>query len=301
MTVIEGVNVAAITPRGKQGEADFGATLEVIDFLCQAGIKGIALLGSTGEFSGLSFDERSRLAYLAVKRSRVPVLVGVGHTTLDGAVSLGREAAAAGAAGLLAMPPLFFRYDQDDIREYYLRFADQVGQGVPIYLYNIPFFASELAPATAVELLQTGRFAGIKDSSGQYDYFEQLKALRNRQPFTLLIGNDKIFTRARTDGANGVVSGCACAVPELLLAIDRAVTAGNPEKAARLDAHLAEFITWLDRFPTPVGVRLAAAGRGLKTGPTAVPLSAAKLAAADAFREWLTGWLPGMLQDARDA
>lgn len=300
MKAIEGVNVAAVTPRGKNGDADFGAALEVLDFLCKAGVKGIALLGSTGEFAGLSFDERCRLAYLAVKRSRVPLLVGVGHPALDGAVALAREAGAAGAAGLLVMPPIFFRYDQADIREFYLHFAAQAGGGTPIYLYNIPFFTSELAVETAVELLDTGLFAGIKDSSGSYEYFERLKELRERRPFTLLIGNDRVFTRARTAGADGVVSGCASAVPELLLGIDRAIASGNHGAAARLDGRLAEFIAWLDRFPTPLGVRLAAECRGLKIGPPAVPLSPQRRFAADEFREWFRGWLPGVQREAKD-
>jgi 4-hydroxy-tetrahydrodipicolinate synthase len=298
MSAIEGVNVAAITPRGKHNDADCGAALEVIDFLCKAGVHGIALLGSTGEFAGLSVDERSRLVYLAVKRSRVPVLVGIGHSTLDGAVSMGREAAAAGAAGLLAMPPIFFRYDQDDLREYYLQLAGQVGKEVAIYLYNIPFFASALRAETAVELLATGLFAGIKDSSGGYDYFEQLKKQREISPFTLLVGNDIIFTRARCAGADGVVSGVACAVPELLLGLDRAIASHNSAAVEGLDARLQEFIAWIHRFPTPVGVRAAVEARGLKTGPHANPLPPPKLQLLNEFREWFGGWLKAVQQEA---
>src|ERR1035438_3710462 len=92
--------VDAASHRFVVGEPDIGATLELIDFLCAAGVQGIALLGSTGEFVNLNFDDRVRLVYLAVKRSRVPVLAGVSHSTLDGALALGREASAAGAAGL---------------------------------------------------------------------------------------------------------------------------------------------------------------------------------------------------------
>jgi 4-hydroxy-tetrahydrodipicolinate synthase len=301
MNGVGGINVAAITPRGKKGDADFGAALDLIGFLCEAGVNGIALLGSTGEFTALSADERSRLVFLAVKRSRVPVLVGVGHATLDGAVALGREAASAGAAGLLLMPPYFFRYGQDDIREFFLRFAAQMGSGVPIYLYNIPFFTSELAVTTSVELLQTGLFAGIKDSSGSFEYFERLMEQREQRRFTLLIGNDIIFTRARAAGADGAVSGVACAIPELLLAIDRAVRNGSDGQAARLDARLHEFIDWIERFPAPVIIRAATEMRGLKTGPLALPLPPDKARALDEFREWFGGWLKQVKRETADA
>ena len=155
-----GVIVAAVTPRRKdRREVDVAAALELIDFLCAAGVSGIALLGSTGEFLNLTFDERVRLVYMAAKRSRVPLLAGVSHSSLDGAVELGREAVASGAAGLLLMPPYFFRYGQADIREFYLRFAEQIGAQAKIFLYNIPFFTNELECTTAIELLAGCHFA----------------------------------------------------------------------------------------------------------------------------------------------
>src|SRR5260221_14169256 len=119
-TPIAGSYVAAVTPQRKGGQAEVAAMLELVDLLTAAGVNGIALLGSTGEFLHLTFDDRVRLVQLAVKRSRVPVLVGVGHSTLEGAIELGRDAVSAGAAGLLLMPPYFFRYSQEDIHEFYV-------------------------------------------------------------------------------------------------------------------------------------------------------------------------------------
>jgi 4-hydroxy-tetrahydrodipicolinate synthase len=292
MRPFAGVNVAAVTPHGKRGdEPDIAATLELIDFLCAAGVQGIALLGSTGEFVNLNFDDRVRLAYLAVKRSRVPVLAGVSHTTLDGALALGREAVAAGAAGLLLMPPFFFRYGQPEIAEFYLRFVAEMGQGAPVYLYNIPAFTSAIAPATAARLLSTGQFAGIKDSSGDWDYFVALSRQAEAQAFTLLVGHDAVFARARTAGAHGVVSGLACAVPELLLALDRAIEKHDEPEAARLDARLHEFLERVERFPTPVGIKAALAVRGVKTGPLPLPLARETQNALDEFRDWFRAWL----------
>jgi 4-hydroxy-tetrahydrodipicolinate synthase len=292
-TKIGGIVVAAVTPRRQDGrELDVGASLELIDFLCAAGVQGIALLGSTGEFLNLTFDERSRLTYMAAKRSRVPLLVGVGHSSFDGAVQLGREAAGAGTAGLLLMPPYFFRYNQDDIREFYLRFAAQIGGQTRIFLYNIPFFTNELSSDTAAELLATGQFAGIKDSSGRMEYFERMAATRASVPFTLVVGNDVIFTKARSAGADGVVSGVACAVPELMLGLDRAICAADQAKTVRLEARLQEFIRWLDRMPVPLGVKAATEARGLQVGPPAVPLSAGTQRVLEEFKEWFRGWLP---------
>ena len=297
---ISGIYVACVTPhRQADGyEADVGALLEMLDFLAGAGVNGVALLGSTGEFLHLTFDDRVRLVQLAVKRSRVPVLVGVGHSTLDAAIELGREAVSAGAAGLLLMPPYFFRYSQEDIHEFYVQFAAAVGPPARIFLYNVPFFTNEIAIETATSLLATGQFAGIKDSSGQYTYFERLHAVSKEKPFTLLVGNDRIYTRARQAGAHGVVSGVACAVPELLVALDRAIRKNLAADVERLDARLHEFIAWHDRFPTPVAIKTAVRERGFKVGPLAMPLAPPSQKCLDEFREWFKGWLPAVRREA---
>lgn len=293
MKPIGGVNVAALTPHRREGHSpDLGAALELIDFLCDAGAEGIALLGSTGEFLHLPVEERIRLIYMAVKRCRVPVIAGVSHSTLDGALQLGREATAAGAAYLLLMPPYFFRYGQAEVREFFLEFARKVGRSAPILLYNIPFFTTPIAFETAAELLATGQFAGIKDSSGDYDNFARLHALPNRSEFALMVGNDVVFARARQAGADGVVSGVASALPELMVGLDRAIRAGDPNRIAVLSGRLDEFIRWAELFPAPTAVKMAAGARGLKVGPLAVPLGAESQRRMDEFTEWFQGWLP---------
>src|SRR5262249_44711413 len=266
------ISVAAVTPRRDLGyEADLGATLELVDYLCAAGVHGIALLGSTGEFPHLTPEDRAHLVRLAVKRCRVPIIAGITHSTFDGTVMLAEDAAKAGAAAILVMPPYFFPYAQTEVREFYLRFADRLAGAIPIFLYNIPFFTTAISCETSCELLATGRFAGIKDSSGDFDQFLQLKAQRESTPFTFLVGNDVVFTRARSAGADGGVSGVACAIPELMLGLDRAIQAADADRVQRLERRLQGFIEWLNRFPAPAAARGAVGARAAKAGATAVP------------------------------
>jgi len=68
---VQGIFVAAITPRRHlEYSIDLGATLELIDFLCENGVDGIALLGSTGEFVHFALDDRRHMVNFAAKRSR---------------------------------------------------------------------------------------------------------------------------------------------------------------------------------------------------------------------------------------
>ncbi len=299
MPAFSGVYAAAITPRRLGPEIDLGAAFDLLDFLARAGVSGIALLGSTGEFPHFSLEERSRLVSLAVKRSRVPILAGVSHSTFDGALAIGREALAAGAAGLLLMPPYFFRYTAEDVRDFYLNYGRQLKDPGAVFLYNVPQFATPIPVETSIELLRTGMFAGIKDSSGDWAAFTVLQRARSERPFTFLAGHDSIYIRTRLEGGDGIISGVACAVPELLVALDRAVVARDAGRFGCLDARLQEFMGWVDAFPAPVAIREAAALRGVRTGPPAVPPSPESQKRLGEFGEWFRAWLPDVLKEAK--
>jgi len=293
MTQDHGVNVAAITPRGKRGDVDFGAVFELIDYLCAAGVSGIVFFSPAGEYASLSMEERGRLLYLACKRSRMPLFAGVGSASLDASLALAREARDAGAAGLLLPPPYFFRYQQDDLTEFYLQFAAQFGKGAGTYLSNAPAFTSEIRVETALQLLATGCFAGMEEASGDPESFSRLQAASaDGQPFALLSGMDSAFARSRCAGGHGVISPAACAIPELVIALDTAIRARNPQQVARLDALFQEFLDWLHQFPHQAGLKVATGLRGLKTGPLSIPLTAEKQKKLDRFREWFQAWLP---------
>ena len=279
------IYISAITPRGNHGEIDFGAFFELIDFANTSGLSGIALFGPAGEYAALRCDERSRLLYLAVKRSRLPVLAGVGAATMDDSVTLAREARDAGAAALLLPPPYFYQYDQSDIREFYLEFAAHVGRGASVYLANTPEYTSSITPETARELMETGLFAGMADSSWGGQSWPQ-------PAFSgpLLSANDATFLKARTAGV-GVISEIACALPELPLALDNALVAGRHAEVERLDRMLHDFLAWMQQFPPLAALKTAAAARGLKAGPLSIPIPPDKRMRLEEFSGWFRGAL----------
>lgn len=288
---LSGIFPAAITPHHpKTHEADYAGALELVDFLAAAEVDGICLFGSTGEFINYSFAERHRLLSLATKRSRVPIIAGVSHSTLAGALRLADDAVTAGADALMLLPPYFFRYGQPEVEQFYRDFAREASDAVPILLYNIPVFTTGIEIETARRLFETGRFAGIKDSSGDWPYFEKLLELRSELPFALFGGPELLVGRALHAGADGIISGCACAIPELVVAINRAIKAGDNTLADDLDSRLIDFATRAGKFPWPVAVRRAVELRGQKSGPLAVPLSPASQQALDDFADWFRVW-----------
>lgn len=293
MSGIQGVYAAAVTPRrlGTQ-DINLGAMWELIDYLVEHSVQGIVLLGATGEFVHFSIPERMRLMGVAAKRSRVPVIFNCSHTTSDGVVELAQSAEASGAAAVLVMPPYFFDYTQQQIVAFYRQVAEQAELEIPLLLYNIPRFTSPITSVTASELLRDGVVQGIKDSSGDWSYFETLRTLRSQHEFELLVGSDSITPKARAAGCDGIISGVACGVPELLTALDRGIAAGTREVVTRLEVRLAQFVDAAEKLPTPVAVKEATSLRGLNLGPHSLACDGFLRREVEVFREWFKDWLP---------
>ena len=291
---ISGVWAAVVTPRRETGhEIDIASTLDIIDFLNDSPVVGLSILGSTGEFVHFDYEQRLHLMRFAMKRSQKPVLPNITHSTLDGTIGMGEQALDYGAVGLLAMPPYYFRYGPDDVRRYYLELSDAMGEA-KLFLYNIPFFSTPLPIDLACELLCTGRFAGIKDSSGDPSYYQRLLQLRATHSFSLIIGNDAVFGEGRLAGVDGVISGVAGALPELICAMERAALRGDAAAVAKLNLLLSETISWLNKVPVPVALKRAVALRGLGEGNYAI--SPSSFAGFDA---WFREFLPRMLAAAK--
>jgi 4-hydroxy-tetrahydrodipicolinate synthase len=289
---LAGVIASAITPRrANSQDPDFSGLLDLIDFLAAAGVNGICLFGATGEFLDYSIAERQRMLYLAVKRSRVPLIAGVSHPTFAGSVQLADEAIAAGADGLLLMPPIFYSYTQCDIEEFYLEFARETGDAVPILLHNLPQCTSPIEVDTVLRLMASGRFAGIKDASGDWTCFSQLLALKREMPFAAMCGADRLVGRALAEGADGSISASACALPELVVALARAVSGGDTSSVDALSAQLSEFVEWANRFPFPVAIKRAVELRGQKSAPPLTPLAPGKAQLLADFSAWFNAWL----------
>ena len=295
-----GVYAALATPRRPNSiESDSAALLDYLDAVAATGVDGLVLFGSTGEFVHFELEERQKATLLAIKRSRVPVLVNVSHSTLAGTITLAESAIDAGATGVLALPPYFYSYGEDQIFEFYEQFSRLAGGKVPVYLYNLPAYTNPISAQLAARLFQTGAFAGIKDSSGDWNLFQSLQELRQRTPFQLLAGNESLFLRAHRSGADGIVSGVAAAIPELIVALNRALQASQDEQADRLNERLMEFLRFAGRFPAAAAIRQAAAVRGWKLSQCAVPFDEDMAAEAIGFHAWFREWIPAVLAECR--
>jgi dihydrodipicolinate synthase/N-acetylneuraminate lyase len=160
MPVPSGIFADTVTPRrlGMQ-DVNLGVMWELIDYLGAHKIPGLVLLGEAGEFLHFSNSERMRTVGLAPKRSRVPVIMNVTHSNVDGAVELAQASIASGVAGLLLAPPYHFSYSEADLLAFYRRFAEEAESPVPV-------IAAGVADGLGQRLVEDGWVERIADSSG---------------------------------------------------------------------------------------------------------------------------------------
>ena len=93
-------------------------------------------------------------------------------------------------------------------------------------------------------------------------------------------------------GVDGIISGVAAMAPELIVDLARALREKDEAEIARLDALLTECLSWLDRFPTPVGVKLGVSYRGLKVGGVVPSFNDKEARLLGEYESWFRDWLP---------
>jgi 4-hydroxy-tetrahydrodipicolinate synthase len=291
MKPIGGVYAAVLTPRRADDSVDAPALRGLLTFLVEQGVTGFALNGATGEFCLTTPAQLDELLTIAqdVLGTEVRILCGVGAAGSQGAITLAAIALRHKVQGLLLPMPFFFPYQQEDLDAFCRTVA--ASTTLPVLLYNLPQFTSGLAKETVHALIAgVSNIVGIKDSSGSLDILRHLT--EQGVDAVRIVGNDSALAPALREGVcDGVVSGVACVLPELILSLYNSAAF---EKQASL---LTEFIQQLDPFPTPWGLKWVAQARGLLTVSFSQPVTAHRQQQADELMAWFVRWHPAAMSD----
>ena len=288
---INGLFAAVATPVDVGGRVDLNAFDRIADFLLGAGVDGICVGGATSEYPHFEVAERKSLIKRAASRLNgdSALLVGIGAPSLRLVLDVGAAALDAGSRAVLLPMPMFFNYEQEDLHA----FCATASRGLraPCLLYDLPEFSNPLSSSTALSLLREEEFiTGIKDSSGREGNLDTFAAARGKEPWTLLVGDDRLLLKGMQSGWNGGISGVAGFCPELLVALRRSFIEGNEPETTRLQALLDELITHIAPFPAPWGIRIGLETRGFPTGALPLPLTPTRRRQILEFRDWFLPW-----------
>ena len=213
---LSGVIAAVATPIDASGAPDFKRATDLARHLLDNGCDGLNVLGSTGEATSFSVEER-KAVMTAYKNNGLPLdrlMVGTGAASVSDAIALTRHAAELGFGGALVLPPFYYKGVTDD------GLADYVGALVkateasklPIYLYHYPQLTGILWNVALIERLRKSfpaRIVGLKDSSGDMAFARAAAAIG--KDFAVFPSTEACLLDAR----KGEFAGCISATANL--------------------------------------------------------------------------------------
>ena len=213
---LSGVIAAVATAVDEAGAPDAARSVQLARFLLDTGCDGLNVLGTTGEATSFSLDQR-KAVMTAYKNAGLPMnrlMVGTGAAATADAVALTRHAAELGFAGALILPPFYYKGVPDDGLAAYIATIVQAtaAKPIPIYLYHFPSQSGLSWHVTLIaRLLEThgDRIVGLKDSSGDMGYARD--AAGAAKGFKVFPSTEAALIEARS----GIFAGCISATANL--------------------------------------------------------------------------------------
>ena len=209
---LSGVMAPVLTPFDANLAPDPARFLRHCRELLRSGCSALAIFGTTSEANSLSVEERERLLDHLLENGIEPqrLLPGTGCCALSDTVRLTLRAMRAGCAGVLVLPPFYYKgISEEGIYRSYAELIDRV-PGARVYLYHIPQVSQVGIPVRVIERLKAAcpeAIKGIKDSSGD---FENTKAvLRGVPGLEVFVGSEKFLLANLREGGAGCITATA--------------------------------------------------------------------------------------------
>ncbi len=217
---LSGVIAAVATPVSEDGVPDFARAVKLARFLLDNGCDGLNVLGTTGEATSFSREERMAVmnAYKVAGLPLNRLMVGTGAAATSDAIALTRHAGDLGFAGALVLPPFYYKGVPDDGLAAYVSALVQAtdAKPVPIYLYHFPAMSGLPWHAALIKRLidaHPGRIAGLKDSSGDMPFARSAAAIS--KDFAVFPSTEACLIEARGGAFAGCISATANCNPDL--------------------------------------------------------------------------------------
>src|SRR5271170_7153234 len=211
---LQGVIAAVATAIERTGDPDCARSVALARFLLGNGCDGLNVLGTTGEATSFSLDQRKRVMS-AYAQSGLPLdrmMVGTGASAPADAMALTKHAAELGFAGALVLPPFYYKGVHDDGLVAYIDaiLAASAARPIPIYLYHFPAQSGLHWHIALIRRLLDSfgeRVVGLKDSSGDMDFARAAANVAAR--FKVFPSTEAALPEARSGPFAGCISATA--------------------------------------------------------------------------------------------
>jgi len=252
--VFKGSMVALVTPMNSDGELDWDALEQLVEFHIDGGTDAIVAMGTTGESATLNEKEHCAVIQRVIKcvAGRVPVIAGTGANSTQEAIDLTRCAKEQGADAALLVTPYYNKPTQEGLYLHYKAVAEAVD--IPQILYNVPGrTACDMLPETIGRLSSIENIIGVKEATGELDRLDSIKKV-SVEGFEIYSGDDSTCTEFILQGGDGTISVTANIEPAEMHKMCEAAMAGDRELAEQLNSSLKPLHRdlFLEANPIPV-------------------------------------------------
>lgn len=244
---------ALITPF-KEGEIDWAAFENFVEWQVTQGSHGVVPCGTTGESPTLSHEEHNAIIERCVDvvKGRIPVIAGTGSNSTREAIRLTQHAEKAKADAALVIAPYYNKPTQDGMYEHFRAIHDE--SDIPIILYNVPGrCVADMSNELVGRLAQLPRIVGIKDASGDLSRPLEITRLAGKE-FCQISGDDITAAAHLAQGGVGVISVIANIVPAMVAQMQNAWVDGDMNRFNNLRDKLGPLSddAFCESSPSPI-------------------------------------------------
>ncbi len=256
MKKLKGTGVAIVTPFKNDSSIDFSATGRILNHVIKGGVNYVVAMGTTGEASTLTKDEKQALLSYVVEvvDKRIPVVIGVGGNNTQEIINCIRQMDLEGVDAILSVAPYYNKPNQRGLFQHFKAIA--TFSPVPVVIYNVPSrTCSNIASETCIELAhECDNIVAVKEASG--DLAQIMRIIRGKpENFLVISGDDMLTLPIVAAGGSGVISVLANAYPAECSELVNNALKNNFKAAREIHFRFMESIELLFSDGNPAGIK----------------------------------------------
>ncbi|HBM9258699.1 TPA: dihydrodipicolinate synthase family protein [Citrobacter freundii] len=287
LNVFKGIFPPVPTIVDDNGELDRAGMAIMIDHVISNGADGMLILGSGGEFSHFSSEQRKQIAEFSLQHvaGRVPVLIGIACASTAETIQLGKHAEKAGAQGVLVVNPYYAKLSEEARFTHYKRIAEALN--VPVFLYNFPELTGQDIGLNVIIRLarEVPNIVGIKDTIDNISHTREIinQVHCFRPDFIIFSGYDEYLLDTLMLGGHGGIPATFNFAPNITRGIYQAVQQNDLATAKALQQQLSG-LSPLYALEQPffgvikTAIKLSGVDISTAVVPPALPLNEEKIA-----------------------
>ena len=258
-----GIGVALVTPFKEDLSIDYDSLKRVVKHVTDGGVDYLVVLGTTGETSTLTYDERSDVLNFIVEHNteNLPIVYGIGGNNTQSVINSINKCDFTHIDAVLSVCPYYNKPSQRGIIEHYTQIAE--ASPVPIILYNVPGRTGvNISAETILKLSNHPNIGGVKEANTAV---EQICWIAGNKPsdFDLISGDDLNTLNLMAMGGTGAISVLANAYPTVFKTLKDSMLGGDIETARTALFQLNKINSLMYTEGNPTGIKQLLSHLGL--------------------------------------